>query len=83
MIPKSVKTAVWELYIGPDIVKHRCLCCKKSYIKNTEFHVGHVISEKYGGTLEISNLRPICAPCNYSMSSENMIEYIKKYGYYL
>jgi len=83
VIPKAVKTAVWELYIGPDIVKHRCLCCKKSYIKNTEFHVGHVISEKYGGTLEISNLRPICAPCNYSMSTDNMIEYIKKYGYYL
>lgn len=82
-IPKAVKTAVWDLYIGPDIVKHRCLCCKKSHIKNTEFQVGHVISEKDGGTLEISNLRPICAPCNFSMGTENMVEYIKKYGYYL
>jgi hypothetical protein len=82
-IPKQVRTAVWDLYIGADIVKHRCLCCKKTHIKNTEFQVGHVISEKCGGTLEISNLRPICAPCNFSMGTENMIEYIKKFGYFL
>ena len=83
VIPKAVKTTVWDTYIGHDIVKHKCLCCKRSYIKNTDFHVGHVLSEKDGGTLEIQNLRPICAPCNYSMGTENMVEFIKKYGYYL
>lgn len=82
-IPKQVKTVVWDTYIGADIIKHKCLCCKTSHIKNTEFHVGHVVSEKNGGTLAISNLRPVCASCNYSMGSQNMLDYIIKYEYYL
>ena len=82
-IPKSVKTHVWDLYIGKHINEHRCLCCKKSYIQITNFDTGHVLSEKDGGTHEISNLRPICAVCNHSMGSENMIEFVKRYGYYI
>jgi 5-methylcytosine-specific restriction endonuclease McrA len=82
-IPKCVKTIVWNTYIGEMIPVHLCICCKRSKIKNTDFHVGHVMSEKNGGTLEINNLRPICASCNYSMGSTNMIEFVKKYGYYI
>jgi len=82
-IPKNVKTNIWNTYIDANIPRHKCLCCKKSIILNTEFHVGHVISEFHGGTLEINNLRPICASCNYSMGTMNMVEYIVKYGYYL
>lgn len=82
-IPKSVRTSVWNHYIGEYINQHRCLCCKKVLISNTNFDVGHVISEKDGGTHEINNLRPICSPCNHSMGSENMIEFVKKYGYYI
>jgi flagellar biosynthesis GTPase FlhF len=82
-IPKNVKTNIWNTYIDANIPRHKCLCCKKSIILNTEFHVGHVISEFHGGTLEINNLRPICASCNYSMGTMNMVEYIIKYGYYL
>ena len=82
-IPKSVKTHVWDLYIGSHINEHRCICCKKTLIKVTYFDVGHVIAEKNGGTLEISNLRPICSVCNYSMGTENMVDFVKKYGYYI
>ena len=82
-IPKHVKTIVWNNYIGEDIIKHRCLCCKKVLIKITDFHVGHIISEKDGGTHEINNLRPICAACNHSMGTMNMIEFIKTYGLYI
>jgi len=82
-IQKNVKTNIWNTYIDANIPRHKCLCCKKSIILNTEFHVGHVISEFHGGTLEINNLRPICASCNYSMGTMNMVEYIVKYGYYL
>jgi HNH endonuclease len=80
-IPKRVKEEVWNKYIGDDIPKHRCLCCKSIVIKMTDFHVGHVVSEKDGGTHAISNLRPICASCNHSMGTENMIEYAIKYGF--
>jgi 5-methylcytosine-specific restriction endonuclease McrA len=82
-IPKSVRTHVWELYIGQHINEHRCLCCKKTLIKITSFDVGHVIAESNGGTLEINNLRPICSVCNHAMQSMNMIDFVKKYGYYI
>jgi 5-methylcytosine-specific restriction endonuclease McrA len=82
-IPKNVRIIVWNHYIGEDIIKHRCLCCKKVIISNTNFEVGHVISEKSGGTHEINNLRPICFACNHSMGSENMIDFVVKYGLYI
>jgi hypothetical protein len=81
-LPASVRDSVWNHYIGEDINKHRCLCCKKVLITNRQFQVGHVISVRDGGTDEISNLRPICSPCNHSMGTKNMIEFIKSYGYY-
>ena len=82
-IPKNVRIIVWNHYIGDDIIKHRCLCCKKVLISNTNFEVGHVISEKNGGTHEINNLRPICFACNHSMGAENMIEFVVKFGLYI
>jgi len=82
-IPKNVRIIVWNHYIGEDIIKHRCLCCKKVVISNTNFEVGHVLSEKNGGTHEINNLRPICFACNHSMGAENMIDFVVKYGLYI
>lgn len=82
-IPKNVRVIVWNHYIGEDIIRHRCLCCKKVLISNTNFEVGHVLSEKNGGTHEINNLRPICFACNHSMGAENMIDFVVKYGLYI
>jgi 5-methylcytosine-specific restriction endonuclease McrA len=82
-IPKNVRTIIWNHYIGEDIIKHRCLCCKKVVISNTNFEVGHVLSEKNGGTHEINNLRPICFACNHSMGAENMIDFVVKFGLYI
>jgi 5-methylcytosine-specific restriction endonuclease McrA len=82
-IPKNVRIIVWNHYIGEDIIKHKCLCCKKVTIANTNFEVGHVLSEKNGGTHEINNLRPICFACNHSMGSENMIDFVVKFGLYI
>ena len=79
--PKRVKEEVWNRYIGDDIPKHRCMCCKLNLIKMIDFQVGHVVSEYHGGTFAISNLRPICASCNHSMGTQNMIEYAKKYEF--
>ena len=82
-IPKHVRSIVWNHYIGEDIIKHKCLCCKKVTISNTNFEVGHVVSEKNGGTHEINNLRPICGACNHSMGTENMVDYVVKYGLFI
>lgn len=80
-ISEKLKTCVWDTYIGKDIPKHKCFCCKKNMIQLREFHVGHIISDKDGGVPEITNLRPICAPCNLSMGSRNMLEYITNHNY--
>lgn len=82
-IPKNVRVIVWNHFIGEDIIRHRCLCCKKVLISNTNYEVGHVLSEKNGGTHEINNLRPICFACNHSMGTENMIDFVVKYGLYI
>jgi hypothetical protein len=82
-IPKHIKTLIWNKYIGDDIIKHKCLCCKYETIRNTDFEAGHVLSEHNGGTNEISNLRPICRPCNASMGTMHMVDYIKMYGLYI
>jgi len=82
-IPKSVKINIWNTYIGDDIMKHKCFCCKRTTIKINDFEAGHVLSEANGGTNEIKNFRPICRNCNLSMGTTHMEDYIKKYGLYI
>jgi 5-methylcytosine-specific restriction endonuclease McrA len=82
-IPAKVRNDVWNTYIGHGIAQHKCLCCKKTTIHNTEFECGHVKSEAKNGGQEITNLRPICSSCNKSMGTTNMIEFVKKHGYYI
>ena len=79
-IPKKIKELVWNNHIGHDVASAMCTCCDKTPIKNTEFHCGHVLAEANGGTLDISNLRPICAGCNLSMGTQNMDEFKKVFG---
>lgn len=79
-IPKVIKTLVWNKYIGEDVAVAKCVCCETIEIRNTHFHCGHVIAEADGGTLEISNLRPVCAPCNLSMGTRNMDEFRETFG---
>ena len=42
-IPKAVKIAVWNKYIGEDIGKSKCTCCNITEITQLKFHTGHVI----------------------------------------
>lgn len=81
-IPSYVKTLVWNQYVGEDMPRTRCLCCRKAWINYQGFHCGHVIAEANGGDLTITNLRPICAGCNLAMKTENMQEFAKRFfGY--
>uniref|UniRef100_A0A6C0JM85 HNH endonuclease 5 domain-containing protein n=1 Tax=viral metagenome TaxID=1070528 RepID=A0A6C0JM85_9ZZZZ len=79
-IPKKIKELVWNNHIGHDIATSMCTCCEKTPIKNTDFHCGHVLAEANGGTLDITNLRPICAGCNLSMGTQNMDDFKKVFG---
>ena len=39
-----------------------------------DYHVGHDTQNDEGGTLDIDNLKPICARCNLSMSNNYTIK---------
>ena len=46
----------------------------KNIISVFDYHVGHNHPRWKGGTLDISNLRPICSRCNLSMSNTYSID---------
>ena len=75
-IPKTKKIDVWCKYMGNPSKK--CLVCGSKDISPFRFDVGHIIPEKQGGTLNLTNLRPICSSCNTSMGTQNLLEFTQK-----
>jgi len=79
-IPKAVREQVWLRSFGKTY-EHSC---QIQWCQNTvsvfDFHVGHDKPESKGGTLDIENLRPICARCNLSMSDNYTIQEWQKLG---
>ena len=72
-IPKAVREQCWIAEFGKEF-QHSCYI---SWCTNTinvfDFHVGHDTPESEGGSLDILNLKPICARCNLSMSNNYTI----------
>jgi len=73
-IPKAIREQCWLKTVG-KVYEHKCHI---QWCKNTmtvfDFHVGHDIPESKGGTLDINNLKAICARCNLSMSDNYTIQ---------
>lgn len=80
LIPVALRKAVWNTYIGENFGMGYCFAGCRGIISQMNFACGHVISEKDGGKLILQNLRPVCTTCNSSMSTQNMTEFMKKYG---
>lgn len=78
-IPKTLKQIVWDTYNGKNNRHAKCFCCNHAEIDTFNFQCGHVISEYNGGETTVENLRPICALCNSSMGTKNMIEFMETY----
>lgn len=78
-IPKVLKDKVWNIYIGVDNGVGECYCCQE-VIDSKHFEAGHIVSCKNGGETNVKNLRPICDRCNKSISTDNMDDFIDKYG---
>jgi hypothetical protein len=72
-IPKRIRELVWTTNNG-ETFSHKCYV---TWCDNTlnvfNFQVGHDIPESKGGTIDIDNLKPICASCNLSMSNKYTI----------
>ena len=79
-IPKILKDLTWEKWVGDHIAKTKCLCCGVNDIKMNSFHCGHVVAEADGGPTTVENLRPICATCNLSMRTQNMVKFKEQHA---
>ncbi len=69
-IPKYVKTECWQTHIGKKIGSLLCPYCTTNELTQLNFECGHVLAYAEGGTLEISNLRPLCKTCNSSLGKK-------------
>ena len=78
-IPKHVKTLVWNLHMGVDKLESKCISCRQEKVDARNFDCGHVIAESKGGSMNITNLRPICRACNGSMGTKSMNEFTKEF----
>ena len=74
IIPKALREQVWLKIFGESF-KHKCYVSWCSNEINVfDFHVGHDKPESKGGSLDVNNLKPICARCNLSMSNNYTIQ---------
>jgi len=76
-ISATIKKLVWNINIGEEIGKAKCLCCNSTDITQMSFNCGHIIAEANGGETIVSNLKPICQNCNSSMGTKNMDDFMK------
>lgn len=43
-IPKRVRDLVWNMYVGKNKARSKCICCEANTITITQFDCGHVVS---------------------------------------
>ena len=79
-IPKKLRQQCWE-NIFSKVYSHKCYVpwCT-TVIDVWTFEVGHNVAEKNGGTLDLSNLFPICSLCNKSMGTTSIDDWSKLNG---
>ena len=65
----------WKLSLNNTEELVLCPCCESEYIAGYDFHAGHKISFKNGGSTSLDNLIPLCSSCNLSMGTMNYEDY--------
>lgn len=73
-IPKAIRQQAWLDKMG-EKYKGKCnISWCENVISVFDFHCGHDIPHSKGGTLDISNLHPICSSCNLGMGDKYTIK---------
>jgi len=76
-IPKTVRDTLWNKNFTEEL-NGKCFVCNVK-ITYHNFHAGHIISVKDGGSNNINNLEPLCSSCNLSMGCKNLNDFKSKY----
>lgn len=79
-LPKGTASALWRRWIPEQDGIAPCWVGCGSSIHQHAFECGHVISVAEGGNNHLSNLRPICGPCNRAMGTQHMFDYMREHG---
>lgn len=80
-LPKALRNATWNKYIGAGVGTALCFCCRLEPLLQTNFVCGHVHSRARGGKDKLENLRPVCGACNGSMGTKNMEDFAEECGF--
>ena len=75
--PKSLRHSLWRSFFQ-DNMNGYCFVCNCS-VNIENFHAGHIISVKNGGSDNINNLKVLCSLCNLSMGTQNLYDFKCKY----
>jgi hypothetical protein len=73
-IPAALREEVWRHWMGEAFKAKCCVTWCTNQITAFDFAVGHNVPESKGGSLTLSNLRPICSRCNSSMGANYTID---------
>ena len=76
-IPVTVRHRLWINHFEDTIVGECTVCGTK--IDNANFHAGHIVSSRNGGSDNITNLSPVCSCCNLSMGTQDLNDFRNKY----
>lgn len=75
-ISKTLRSLVWDKYVGLNKGSSKCICGIRIYQLN--FECGHIVPYSKGGPTTLDNLRPICSMCNKSMGNMHFDIYVDK-----
>lgn len=72
-IGKNIRNLVWQIY-NKNSLTGNCYVCDRP-ITNDNFDLGHNKAVSKGRNDAVSNLRPICRPCNSDMGTMTIEKY--------
>jgi hypothetical protein len=75
-ITAPLRTKIWNTYIGEDIGKTKCPCCKEINITQLNFDCGHIKSLHDNGSTTVNNIIPLCGVCNKSMGNQHLVQFM-------
>ena len=73
-VPKALREQVWRTHVGESYKAKCCVTWCTNQITPFDYEVGHNVPHSQGGSLELTNLRPICGRCNKSMGDNYTID---------